>query len=186
LTGLSGGPSARAIWGPVAALWDAGGGVMPALTLSAFLLGAALMWRALTLLRPGGALPRARAAVAARQPGAGPVPPLVLDLALAPLRAELGAGRGLVRGVVSVAPLLGLLGTVMGMIETFDSLADAALVTQDGGVAGGIAEALLTTQLGLVISVPGVLIGRALDRRQERDELALDELARGLAAGGAR
>jgi hypothetical protein len=31
-----------------------------------------------------------------------------------------------------------------------------------------------------------VLIGRALDRRQERDELALDELARGLAAGGAR
>ena len=67
-----------------------------------------------------------------------------------------------------VAPLAGLLGTVTGMIETFDSLAEMSLFTQSGGIAGGISEALFTTQMGLIVAVPGVLIGRILDRRAER------------------
>ena len=50
------------------------------------------------------------------------------------------------------------------MIETFDSLAEMSLFTV-GGIAGGISEALFTTQMGLIVAVPGVLIGRILDRR---------------------
>jgi biopolymer transport protein ExbB len=53
------------------------------------------------------------------------------------------------------APLLGLLGTVMGMMNTFDAVAS---VSGDTGsqVANGISSALITTQFGLVIALPGV------------------------------
>ena len=67
---------------------------------------------------------------------------------------------------VMISPLLGLLGTVAGMIETFDSLAAMALFTQSGGIAGGVAQALLTTQTGLTVAIPGVLIQNILQKKQ--------------------
>jgi biopolymer transport protein ExbB len=70
----------------------------------------------------------------------------------------------MIRSIVVCAPLLGLLGTVSGMIETFDSMAEGALHTHGGGIAAGIAEALVSTELGLVVAVPGLLLGRLLDR----------------------
>jgi len=70
----------------------------------------------------------------------------------------------LITAIVVVAPLIGLLGTVIGMIETFDSLASASLFSQSGGIAGGISQALFTTQFGLVVAVPGLVIGRIIDR----------------------
>ncbi|WP_428353008.1 MotA/TolQ/ExbB proton channel family protein [Methyloprofundus sp.] len=72
----------------------------------------------------------------------------------------------LIKIIVMIAPLLGLLGTVSGMIETFDSLASMALFTQSGGIAGGISQALFTTQMGLAVAIPGVLIQSTLNRRQ--------------------
>ena len=57
--------------------------------------------------------------------------------------------------IAAVAPLLGLLGTVGGMIETFSSIGQMALFAQSGGLAGGISEALLTTQMGLAAAIPG-------------------------------
>jgi len=56
--------------------------------------------------------------------------------------------------LVVVAPLLGLLGTVFGMIETFDAVAMRSGQTADM-VAGGISRALITTQVGLVAALPG-------------------------------
>ena len=82
----------------------------------------------------------------------------------------------LVKTVVIVAPLIGLLGTVIGMIETFDSLASMSLFSQSGGIAGGISQALFTTQLGLVVAVPGLVIGRLLDKRAFSMELDLEQL----------
>ncbi len=82
----------------------------------------------------------------------------------------------MVMTIVAIAPLIGLLGTVVGMIETFDSLASASLFTQSGGIAGGISQALFTTQLGLVVAVPGVIIGRLLDRRGNMMELELEQI----------
>ncbi|MBX3465782.1 MAG: MotA/TolQ/ExbB proton channel family protein [Planctomycetes bacterium] len=61
----------------------------------------------------------------------------------------------------AVAPLLGLLGTVTGMISTFD------VITVHGTgdpklLAGGISEALITTQLGLSVAIPALLAGNLL------------------------
>lgn len=63
--------------------------------------------------------------------------------------------------VAAVAPLLGLLGTVTGMIATFE------IITEFGTgdpkmLSGGISEALITTQLGLVVAIPTVLLGNVL------------------------
>jgi biopolymer transport protein ExbB len=70
--------------------------------------------------------------------------------------------------LVAIAPLLGLLGTVTGMIETFESLGDMTMFSQSGGIASGIATALFTTQMGLVVAVPGVILKSLLDRRQQQ------------------
>lgn len=112
-----------------------------------------------------------------------------LDEALFPYYQEVKKGRDLIRGVVTAAPLLGLLGTVAGMIETFDSLGDMSLFAQSGGIAGGVAQALFSTQMGLCVAVPGVIVGRLLDRRQRRFEEELDQikaLVGGALAGGER
>lgn len=98
-----------------------------------------------------------------------------LDDAFTPIHRDLRAGKTLIGSLVAAAPLLGLLGTVTGMIETFDSMADMSFYSQSGGIAGGISQALFTTQMGLVVAVPGVIIGRLLDSRQIRLQ---DEIAR--------
>ncbi|MFT5684031.1 MAG: biopolymer transport protein ExbB [Myxococcota bacterium] len=113
----------------------------------------------------------------------GRVPHSVLEEIYADLRLDLEWGRLLIRSLVAMAPLLGLLGTVTGMIETFRSLADMALFTQGGGIAGGIGEALLTTQVGLAVSVPGLIAGRLLDRKQELLEGELSRLGELLSSG---
>jgi len=82
----------------------------------------------------------------------------------------------LVMTLVAVAPLAGLLGTVTGMIETFEALGDMTLYSQSGGIAGGISQALFTTQMGLVVAVPGLIIGKLLDKRQHRFEDELEQI----------
>lgn len=82
----------------------------------------------------------------------------------------------LVKSIVMIAPLLGLLGTVAGMIETFDSLAEMALFTQSGGIAGGVSQALLTTQTGLAVAIPGVLVESVLKRKQKNIENHLAQI----------
>jgi biopolymer transport protein ExbB len=63
--------------------------------------------------------------------------------------------RGLVvlATTANVAPLLGFLGTVTGMIRSFEALAEAGL-SNPGLVASGISEALITTAAGLIIAIP--------------------------------
>jgi biopolymer transport protein ExbB/TolQ len=80
---------------------------------------------------------------------------------------------GPIATLVAAAPLLGLLGTVGGMIELFDALHGDAAVVQ-GSVAAGISRALVTTQLGLVIGIPGLIAARMLTRRQLRLQAALE------------
>ncbi len=99
-----------------------------------------------------------------------------LDDAFADLEAQLARHAILVRSIVAVAPLMGLLGTVVGMIETFDSLGDMALFTQTGGIAGGISQALFTTQVGLAIAIPGMIVERMLDKRQRLLQRELNQV----------
>jgi biopolymer transport protein ExbB len=55
--------------------------------------------------------------------------------------------------IITAAPLLGILGTVMGIIQSFRLLGDQATLTDPSDVAGGIAAALLTTALGLIVAL---------------------------------
>lgn len=100
----------------------------------------------------------------------------VINEEFAGIKSQLRRHKRLIRSLVAVAPLLGLLGTVDGMIETFDSLADMELFSQSGGIAGGISKALFTTQMGLAISIPGLLMGRMLERREQNICYELDQL----------
>lgn len=106
-----------------------------------------------------------------------------LDEALYPVRDEAGAWATVVTGAAIAAPLAGLLGTVTGMIETFESLNAGAMFTAGGGgVGAGISEALVSTQTGLVVAVPGILLGALLLRKQRQLEDELDQLVEMLCA----
>lgn len=82
----------------------------------------------------------------------------------------------LIKTLVGVAPLLGLLGTVSGMIETFSSLQDMSLFKQDGGIAAGISQALITTQYGLAVAIPALLVNGMIEKRRKNIELELAQL----------
>jgi len=82
----------------------------------------------------------------------------------------------LVKTIVMLAPLVGLLGTVIGMIETFDALQSSAMFSQGDSIAGGISKALFTTELGLVVAVPGLIFGKILDRQENQYDLEFEQI----------
>ncbi len=91
-----------------------------------------------------------------------------IEGALLPYYAHSTQYSVLVKTIIVLAPLIGLLGTVMGMIETFDALQSSSMFAQGSSISGGISKALFTTELGLVVAVPGLIIGRVLDKKEER------------------
>ena len=81
----------------------------------------------------------------------------------------------LLASVISISPMLGLLGTVTGMIRAFANISkygtgDTAIV------ADGIAEALLTTAAGLMIAIPVIVVYNYLNRRLEKMENEIDDV----------
>jgi biopolymer transport protein ExbB len=62
------------------------------------------------------------------------------------------------------------------MIETFDALQNSSMFSQGSSISGGISKALFTTELGLVVAVPGLIIGRILDKKAERFELEFEQM----------
>ena len=69
--------------------------------------------------------------------------------------------------LVSTAPLTGLLGTVAGMLDTFRGLSVSAGGQTVDLVADGISQALVTTQAGLIIAIPGYVISGMITRRKQ-------------------
>jgi len=78
--------------------------------------------------------------------------------------------------IASISPLLGLLGTVTGMINAFDSIATDG-VGNPGLLAGGISEALLTTASGLCVAIPILVFHRALLSRAQTFTAELEDLS---------
>ncbi|MDY0189438.1 MAG: MotA/TolQ/ExbB proton channel family protein [Desulfuromonas sp.] len=88
----------------------------------------------------------------------------VMDEAIMVVDSELERGLTLIGVLAAIAPLLGLLGTVLGMIGTFDTI--AVFGTGNArAMAGGISQALITTQTGLLIAIPGLYMRNFLQRR---------------------
>ncbi len=81
---------------------------------------------------------------------------------------------GLLATIANISPLLGLLGTVLGMIKAFNIIASEGIGTP-ATLGGGISEALITTAAGLTVAVPLILFHRYLTSRSERLVLALEE-----------
>lgn len=85
--------------------------------------------------------------------------------------AQLEQLRGWLRAleiIAALSPLLGLLGTVLGMIRAFRALEHAGAQVDPAILSGGIWQALLTTAAGLGIAIPVVLVHSWLERRVER------------------
>jgi len=78
--------------------------------------------------------------------------------------------------LVSAAPLLGLLGTVLGMLQTFLGIATSGGAETSAVVASGISEALVTTQTGLTIALPGLFFVMTIQRRKHGLEARLARL----------
>ena len=69
--------------------------------------------------------------------------------------------------IATIAPLIGLLGTVTGMIEAFQAMEAAGSQVDPSVLSGGIWQALLTTAIGLVVAIPATLIHSWLERKVE-------------------
>jgi len=75
--------------------------------------------------------------------------------------------------LVASAPLMGLLGTVIGMLGTFAAISMGGGAETAAMVAEGISEALITTQTGLFVALPGIFLALLIRRRKHAIESAL-------------
>lgn len=101
------------------------------------------------------------------------------------LDAEAGlALAGLERGfrlldtIAQIAPLLGLFGTVLGMIEAFQGLQEGGASVDPSLLAGGIWVALLTTAVGLAVAMPTSMVLAWLESRTARERVFADKALR--------
>jgi len=78
--------------------------------------------------------------------------------------------------IASISPLLGLLGTVIGMIKVFTAITSAG-VGNPAVLAGGISEALITTAAGLSVAIPSLMFHRYLGGKVDELVLAMEEQA---------
>lgn len=173
----------QTIWQQAIEIWSSGGWAMIALAIDAFIifyLGNSIFWR----IRAKGYLyvseKKMKRWIKEPAKGCGPVGKMIRfvmganDLKelniffdelnqteIAPINRDLKV----MQTCVSIAPLLGLLGTVTGMLATFAALAGGSGGDKTMGmVASGISEALITTETGLLIALPGLIFQYKLAR----------------------
>ena len=79
--------------------------------------------------------------------------------------------------IITIAPLVGLLGTVLGMIEAFQALQDSGAQADPSALAGGIWEALLTTAAGMGIAIPASILLSWYDSVVENVQADIENLA---------
>ena len=88
---------------------------------------------------------------------------------------ELGSQLRILEVIATLAPLLGLLGTVLGMIEAFKAMEAAGEQVDPAVLSGGIWQALLTTAVGLAVAIPTVAVHSWLERRVERVAASIND-----------
>lgn len=82
--------------------------------------------------------------------------------------------------VITAAPLLGLLGTVTGMMNTFGALSGGDIAAAAGQITGGVAEALIATACGLAIAITGLLPYNYLNTRVEEAKHEVEDASNSL------
>ncbi len=159
-------------------LLDKGGPSMVALAVLSVVVVAVFLQKLLSLLaerlatrraekgkRSGGALGRVMAEiVAGREAGAdAETCRTEAEIAARVQAAKLRSGIGFLHLATAAAPLLGLLGTVLGMIGAFRELEAAGSRVNPGLLAGGIWEALLTTAAGMVVALAALVFASIIE-----------------------
>lgn len=81
---------------------------------------------------------------------------------------------GLLSTIATISPLLGLLGTVLGMIRAFNVIASQGMGTP-ATLGGGISEALVTTAAGMTVAIPVILAHRYLTGRLDQLSIEMEE-----------
>ncbi|GAA5525185.1 tol-Pal system protein TolQ [Microbulbifer aestuariivivens] len=109
---------------------------------------------------------------------------LKMEEAVLKERPAIESGLNLLKIIAMVAPLLGLLGTVTGMIITFQAITIFG-AGDPKAMAGGISSALVTTVLGLVVAIPTVLMHTIVNGRAKRILHILEEQSAGIVAENA-
>lgn len=79
--------------------------------------------------------------------------------------------------IASVAPYLGLLGSVVGMIQVFSTFSEAQGITNPARLAGGISEILVATAGGLAVAIPSLIFYRYFEGRVNELSLAMEDEA---------
>jgi biopolymer transport protein ExbB len=77
--------------------------------------------------------------------------------------------------IATISPLMGLLGTVIGMVQAFNKVAEYQGQVDPSLLAGGIWEALLTTAAGLTVAIPAVVMLHFFDRKKEKMAFMLNK-----------
>ena len=158
--------------------WLAGGPLMPWIAAASFGVWLHFLRLRADMVRGLRGVPawsdRVRTAAEEARVG-GEDPAVALDRLIRHTADGLSREIGRVDALTTVAPLLGLLGTVFGMVDTFTALA----VGRGAGdtaqaVAGGISQALITTQVGLVVALPGLFGAARLRRLARQTTLVLE------------
>ena len=152
--------------------WFSKGGVVmyPLLACSAIALGIILerLWRFHALLRQAGKFaPSKLTKQAYEQMASG-------------LVSRLQEGLPTLETIVTIAPMLGILGTITGVIHSFELLGQGAMELNKANLGAGLAEALITTEYGLFIAIPALAAANYFRRRLE---IFVDACNRQLAHG---
>ena len=90
---------------------------------------------------------------------------------------QTGSGARALDLIATIAPLVGLLGTVLGMIEAFQALQDSGARADPAALAGGIWEALLTTAAGMAVAIPASMALSWFDSINDQLAHDFDDLA---------
>ena len=168
-------------------LADKGGPTMIALGILSVCVVAVFIGRALALLFQGKGGMTARLAQAARAAATDANARSRLEQLAVQEAARLRSGFRFMDLAATAAPLLGLLGTVLGMIEAFRQLEAAGSRVNPSLLAGGIWEALLTTAAGMVVALVALVCLSVLESLAERISLRSEQQVNAiLADGGAR
>ncbi len=83
--------------------------------------------------------------------------------------------RRVFNGIATIGPLLGLLGTVFGLIRSFNDVAGAGAMGRPDLLARGFGEALITTAMGLLVAIPAMVLHWLFTSRVDRLAMRLDE-----------
>lgn len=156
---------------------ERGGPILTAILVTAFLLWVLVIERVTYFAGPCKRdIGKARAAWEARTERKSWYAKKIREAMISQISLNLNSGLSLIKTLTAICPLLGLLGTVTGMIEVFDVMA----LLGSGNVramAAGVSRATIPTMSGMVVALSGLFATTYLRRRaQEEAELLEDQL----------